>query len=127
MRERLRQYRPDADGCYKEATIVYGALKILGLEHAIPEVSALPELGPESKMHDLPEFLNALFPLGMVGYHFTHELQHIAPRGPVDVALGVSLLEEVAEKLLPAVDHLAEYLRYLNAHPKLEYNSWVKQ
>ena len=39
-------------------------------------------------------------------------------RADIDPDLGAQLLEEVADKMTPVFDHLAEYLAHLEANPR---------
>lgn len=115
--EFLRQRVPHFDGAYKEATLAYAACKILGKEHALPDGGGLrDEAVPEG--HELPEALRKVQRYGMVGYHFTHEHQHIPPRSGLDPELGLQALREAAEKMLPAVEALREYVQWLESHPR---------
>ncbi|HID05823.1 MAG TPA: hypothetical protein EYP10_01620 [Armatimonadetes bacterium] len=115
--EKLRERIPNYDGDYKEAMLAYAAARILGKEHVIPDVSILEDKDvPEGC--DLPESLREIQRYGMVGFHFTHELQHIAMRAGIDVNLGVRVFHEVAEKLLPIVEALREYVEWLEENPR---------
>lgn len=115
--ESLRQRIPNYDGNYKEAMLAYAAAKFLGKEQAIPDVSALKD---EEEPEDcgLPEPLRKVQQYGMVGYHYTHELQHIPPRSGIDVALGIQIFEEMAQKMLPVVEGLREYVQWLEENPR---------
>jgi hypothetical protein len=81
---------------------------------AIPDVAALNDV-PAGK---LPEPLRKLQRFGSVGFHYSDEMQHIPPRAGIDPDVGVELLDETAEALLPAVEHLGEYLEHLESHPR---------
>ncbi len=115
--ERLREKIPNYDSSYKEAMLAYAAAKILGKEDAIPDLNALKDENvPEGC--ELPEALRKVQRYGMVGYHFTHELQHIPVRSGINVELGVQVLDEVAEKMLPVVDGLKKYVEWLERNPR---------
>ncbi len=115
--DELRQKIPNYDGAYKEAMLAYAGAKILGKEHAIPDLSALKDAEvPEGSEQPAP--LRKVQKCGSVGYHYTHELQHIPPRAGIDVELGVRILEDAAEKMLPAVDALREYVKWLEENPR---------
>lgn len=115
--DKLRQKIPNYDSSYKEAMLAYAAAKILGKEHAIPDVSALKdEQLPEGC--ELPAPLRKIQRYGMVGYHYTHELQHIPLRSGIDVELGVQMFHEAAEKALPVVEGLQEYVKWLENNPR---------
>jgi creatinine amidohydrolase len=116
--KKLAARAPQAEGGYKEATLAYGAMKILGKAHLVPDVTTIEDRLDEVRDHQLPEFMEKLFDFGAVGFHFTDELQHIPPRGGIDPDLGVVLLEEVVEQFLPVFDLLAQYLSYLESHPR---------
>lgn len=116
--EKLRARAPHAEEGYKEATLAYGAMKILGKEHAIPDVRKIEDRQEEAGSRQLPECLRKLHSFGPVGFHYTDELQHIPPRSGIDPDLGVTLLEEAADIFVPVFGHLAEYLKYLDAHPR---------
>jgi len=115
---KLKARVPDAEGCYKEATLAYGAMKILGKGHAVPDVGKIEDRLQESKSHGLPACLEKTMGYGVVGYHYTDELQHITPRAGIDPDLGVQLLEEAAETFVPVFGHLSEYLSHLQANPR---------
>jgi len=53
-----------------------------------------------------------------VDYHYTHKLQHIPQRANIDVELGIQVLNDVAERLLPAVQALGEYVKWLEENPR---------
>lgn len=112
--EKLKARIPNGDSAYIEAMLAYGAMRVLGKEDRIPDVTSL-----EDRVHPPrePEALAKLQGFGMVGYHYTDEMEHIPPRSGIDVELGVEILDEVAEKLLPAVEHLKGYLEYLDQNP----------
>lgn len=55
---------------------------------------------------------------GMVGSHYTHELQHIPPRAGIDVELGVQALHEAAERMLPVVESSRAYVKWLDNNPR---------
>jgi len=112
--EELRKRIPNYDSNYKEAMLAYAAAKILGKEHAIPDLSKLKD----EEEGRLAEPLRKVQRYGMVGYHYTDELQHIPPRANIDVELGLKALEDVAEKLLPVVDALGEYVEWLEKNPR---------
>jgi len=115
--ERLKREISNYDGSYKEAMLAYAAAKILGKEEAIPDLSELrDEEVPEGR--GLCEPLREIQRYGTVGYHYTHELQHIPPRAGIDVELGMRVYEETAERMLPVVDALREYVRWLEEHPR---------
>ncbi|HEX29215.1 TPA: creatininase family protein [Candidatus Poribacteria bacterium] len=116
--EKLREKIPNYDDSYKEAMLAYAAAKILGKERAIPDLSELKdEEVPEGC--ELPESFRKIGRYGgMVGYHYTHELQHIPPRAGIDPELGLKVYEETAERMLPVVDALREYVRWLEEHPR---------
>jgi len=109
----VREMGLKVDGAWIEATLAFGALKILGKEHAIPDVKSLRDRYAEEEGKALPEVVRRVQRYGMVGYHFTHELQHQPPRSGVDPEFGVELLNKVAEALLPVVENLREYLEYV--------------
>ena len=115
--EKLRQRIPNFDSRYKEAMLAYAAARILGKDHVIPDLDDLEdEQVPEGC--ELPEPWRKAHQFGMVGYDYTHELQHIPPRAGIDVDLGMQVLEETAEKMLPVVDALREYVEWLERHPR---------
>ncbi|HIE50167.1 MAG TPA: creatininase family protein [Armatimonadetes bacterium] len=113
----LRERIPNFDGAYKEAMLAYAAAKVLGKGHVIPDLTALTDVEPPAGK-ELAEPLRKIQPYGMVGYHYTHELQHVPPRAGIDVDLGLQVLNEVAEKLRPVVDALGEYVRWLETNPR---------
>jgi len=103
----------EKDSAWLEATLAFGAMKLLGKEHAIPDVEKLKDRYAEAEGKALPEEVRAVQRYGMVGYHYTHELQHQPPRSGVDPDFGVELLNRVAEALLPVVENLKTYLEYV--------------
>jgi len=112
--EKARVRVPDADGAYTEAMCAYGAMKLLGKGDAIPDVTALEDV----PTGELPEPLRKLQPLGSVGFHYTDEMQHIPPRAGIDPDVGIQVLNDIAESLLPAVQYLGEYVEHLKSHPR---------
>ena len=66
----------------------------------------------------LPEPVRIIREYGLVGYHYTHELQHVPQRSHIDVELGIEFLNDVAERLLPMVEALGEYVQWLEKNPK---------
>ncbi|MFQ5808381.1 MAG: hypothetical protein ACE5JM_02080, partial [Armatimonadota bacterium] len=112
--EKARERLPDADGAHAEAMCAYGAMKLLGKEDAIPDLSALED----APAGELPEPLRKVQRFGTVGFHYTDEMQHIPPRAGIDPDVGVEVLHELAEALLPAVEHMGEYVEHLEAHPR---------
>jgi hypothetical protein len=96
--EPLKQRIPNYDRRHKEPMLAFAAAKILGKEHATPELKTLK--------------------YGMVGYHYTHELQHVPQRANIDVELGMRTLNDVAERLLPVVEALGEYVKWLEENPR---------
>ena len=103
----------NVDSVWVEATLAFGALKVLGKEHAIPDLKSLKDRYAEKEGKALPEVIRRIYRYGMVGYHFTHELQHQPPRSGIDPEFGVKLLNKVAEALLPVIEHLKEYVDYV--------------
>jgi creatinine amidohydrolase/Fe(II)-dependent formamide hydrolase-like protein len=101
------------DEAWMEATLAFGAMKIIGKEYAIPDVKSLKDRYAEAEGKGLPAELQDVQRYGMVGYHFTHELQHQPPRSGVDPNFGVELLNRVADFLLPVVENLGQYQRYV--------------
>jgi aminoglycoside 3-N-acetyltransferase len=116
--EKLKARAVQAEEGYKEATLAFGAMKILGKDSAIPDVRKIEDRQQEADSHQLPEWLRKLHSFGPVGFHYTDELQHIPPRAGIDPDLGVALLEEVAEQFVPVFDYMAQYLSYLETHPR---------
>jgi len=108
----IREMKLDVDEAWIEATLAFGALKVLGKEHVIPDLKSFKDRYAEAEGKALPEVIRKVQRYGMVGYHFTHELQHQPPRSGIDPDFGVKLLNKVADDLLPVVDHLKEYLEY---------------
>ena len=104
----------DVDEAWLEATLAFGSMKIIGKEHAIPDLKNLKDRYAEKEGKDLPEFLKEIQRYGMVGYHFSHELQHQPPRSGLDPEIGVDLLERIAMDLLPVIDHLKRYVDYVS-------------
>ncbi|RKY58602.1 MAG: hypothetical protein DRP94_05870 [Candidatus Latescibacterota bacterium] len=115
--ERLKRDVPNYDDNYKEAMLAYAAAKILGKESAIPDLGELKDEEPPEGC-ELAEPLRKVQRYGMVGYHYTHEFQHISPRAGIDVELGLKVYEETAERMLPVVDALREYVRWIEEHPR---------
>jgi hypothetical protein len=109
----LREMGIEKDGAWLEATLAFGAMKILGKEHAIPDVRMLRDRYAEAEGKGLPKELREVQRYGMVGYHYTHELQHQPPRSGVDPDFGVELLDRTAERLLPVVEKLRVYQKYV--------------
>ena len=107
--EVLREMMMEKDGAWLEATLAFGAMKILGKEHAIPDVKKLADRFADAERKDLPKDLRELQRYGMIGYHYTHELQHQPPRSGVNPDLGVKMLDAIAEKLLPVMEKLESY------------------
>lgn len=103
----------EVDAAWIEATLAFGAMKILGKEHAIPDLKRLRDRYAEEEGKALPEVIRRVQRYGMVGYHYTHELQHQPPRSGVDPDLGVEILKRVAKALSPVVENLKDYLNYL--------------
>ncbi|MBO3803387.1 MAG: creatininase family protein [Candidatus Brockarchaeota archaeon] len=99
----------DKDEAWMEATLAFGAMKIIGKENAIPDVKSLRDRHAEAEGKGLPTELQDVQRYGMVGYHFDNELQHQPPRSGVDPDFGVELLNKVANALLPVVDNLGRY------------------
>ena len=115
--QKLSRTVPNYDSRYKEAMLAYASAKILGKEHVIPDLAELKdEQVPEGR--ELPESWRRAHRFGMVGYDYTHEFQHIPPRAGIDVELGMQVLQETAEKMLPVVDALREYAAWLEQHPR---------
>lgn len=113
----LKQRMTNFDGRHKEPIAVYAAAKILGKEHIIPDLTTLKDENP-SKDEMLIEPIQTLRKFGKVGYHYTHELQHVPQRADVDIELGIEFLNDVAERLLPAVEALEEYVKWLEENPR---------
>jgi len=109
----LREMGIKKDGAWLEATLAFGAMKILGREHAIPDVRMLRDRYAEAEGKGLPKELREVQRYGMVGYHYTHELQHQPPRSCVDPDFDVELLNRTAERLLPVVEKLRIYQKYV--------------
>ena len=112
--EKARERVPEADGAYLEAMCAYGAMKLLGKEGAIPDVASLEDV-PSG---ELPEAVRNVQRFGTVGFHYTDEMQHIPPRAGIDPDMGIEILNQVAEALLPAVEHMRDYLAHLEANPR---------
>jgi len=110
----VREMGLDVDEAWLEATLAFGSMKIIGKEHAIPDLKNLKDRYAEKEGKDLPEFLKEIQRYGMVGYHFSHELQHQPPRSGLDPEIGVDLLERIAMDLLPVIDHLKRYVDYVS-------------
>jgi hypothetical protein len=115
--EILKREIPNFDGRHKEINAVYAAARILGKEHLIPEPGTLrDEDPPEDEM--LVEPVRVIREYGLVGHHYTHELQHVPQRAHVDVELGIEFLNDVAERLLPVVKALGDYVEWLEENPR---------
>ena len=115
--EKWREKIPNFDSAYKEAMMAYAAARMLRKEHAIPDLTALKdEQVPAGS--ELAEPLRQVQRYGMVGYHYTHEHQHIPPRAGIDLDIGLQLFHEAAEKMLPVVKALRDYVKWLESHPR---------
>ncbi|MGQ9515384.1 MAG: creatininase family protein [Thermoproteota archaeon] len=103
------------DEAWMEATLAFGAMKILGKDHAIPDLKSLKDRYAEADGKGLPVELLEVQRYGMVGYHFTHELQHQPPRSGIEPEFGVELLNKIADALLPVVENLKHYQKYVES------------
>lgn len=115
----MGEMKLDKDEAWMEAALAFGAMKILGKEHAIPDVKALRDRYAEAEGKGLPDEVQGVQRYGMVGYHYTDELQHQPPRSGVDPEIGVELLNRTAEYLLPVVKNLRLYQKYVEQYPKI--------
>jgi hypothetical protein len=108
----LREMGERRDEAWMEASLAFGAMRILGKGHAIPDVKALKDRYAEAEGKDVPAEVQEVQRYGMVGYHYTHELQHQPPRSGVDPEIGIKLLNRTAEELIPVVENLRLYQKY---------------
>ena len=119
--EPLKQKIPNYDPRHKEPMLSSAAAKIPGKEQAIPDLNILEDADP-SEDQMLPEPLRKIQEYGgkygNVGYHFTHELQHVPQRASINIELGIETLNKMAEKLLPAVEALGNYVKCLEEKPR---------
>jgi len=120
--EMLERGISNYDKRHKEPMLAFAAAKILGKECAIPDLKILKDADP-SEDEQLAEPIRKIEEYGMVGYHYTHELQHVPQRANIDVELGIRALNDVAERLLPAVEALGEYVEWLEKNPR----DWIKK
>jgi hypothetical protein len=112
-RQLLHEMGVEKDEAWMEAALAFGAMKILGKEYALPNIGALKDRYAEAEGRDLPEVVRDVQRYGMVGAHYTDELQHQPPRSGVDPDLGVELLNKTAAELIPVVENLRLYRQYV--------------
>mgnify|MGYP000324196293 CR=1 FL=1 len=98
------------DGAWLEATLLFASLKVLGKEHLIPKLEAIRTL--EGPPIELPGLYDIWRLGGRVGYRYTHFLQHVPPRGNIDLDYGAELLERVSEVLVELAKPLKLYVEY---------------
>lgn len=103
------KYVDPADGPLCEATLLAGAMRILGKEHLI-DVEAWKDADLE---HPEPEALRRVMKFGNVGHHYPSEMCHQPPRANVDPGKGAAMLEEAAESCANIADDLGVYIEYL--------------
>jgi creatinine amidohydrolase/Fe(II)-dependent formamide hydrolase-like protein len=105
---------PNYDGAFKEACMSYAAMKVMGMEALIPDPTALRDENPSIEAGTTrPEVVEQVGAYGVIGAHYTHHLQHQPPRAGLSVELGMEMLEEAVQKLLPAAEALGAYVAHL--------------
>ncbi len=117
--EKWAQRISNFDGAFKEACMSYAAMKVLGWEEFIPDLTELEDEYADALGRDLPDAVKRITEYGMVGYHYTDDLQHQPPRKGLSVELGMEMLEEAVASLEDAAEDMAEYLKYLEKIGKL--------
>lgn len=115
--EPLKQRIPNYDRRHKEPMLAFASAKILGKECAIPDLAVMKDEDPPEN-EQLAEPVRRILEYGMVGHHYTHELQHVPQRANIDVELGIQTLHSVAEKFLPVVEALGDYVKWLEENPR---------
>ncbi|MHC4712390.1 MAG: creatininase family protein [Planctomycetota bacterium] len=115
----LREVLGSDDDALAEATLLAGALRILGREHLI-DTASWPD---EQLVPPGPESLIRLTRIGSVGFYYPSERAHQPSRAGVEAAKGVEIIERAADKLAPAAGDLDDYIKYLEDNPP-ETRDW---
>ena len=115
-------------GNFGETLIGLASLRILGLERPIPCPSWARERKEDDGEGDQPAEIHgdvsALRRLGMVGWRYHEEREHgnhgtagITWKGRSDLDMAVEVLEKCADSVLPALESLDRYRRWLESRP----------
>ncbi len=99
----------DEDGAYVEASLLLGALKLLGKEHLL-DLSGIKEdvaWAPRPKCIEGIQKTGAWF-----GHYYNDDTQHIPPRAGCSAEKGVQAIRYSAETISSVVDHWADYMEY---------------
>ncbi len=118
-RETLLEVLGSDDEPLAEATLMAGALRVLGKEDLIE-----PGQWKDEKLVPAgPECFGKLTRIGSVGFYYRSERSHQPSRSGVDAAEGVEIIERAVEKAAPAAVALGDYIRYLEDNPA-EKRTW---
>jgi len=124
--EPVRKLLAEYEGSAGEAIIDYAALRLLGRERPIaePELARKGLRSGEDQNPEIREAVRILRSRGTRGFRYDSEREHsshgtvgLTYKGEPDLALGLKILDALADYLLPAVDALKAHRDYLKAHP----------
>jgi creatinine amidohydrolase len=96
-----------------EATVLAGALRILGKESTVDP----SKWTDEEHVPVEPESLRRIQKVGGVGYYYRSERSHQPSRADVDPAKGVKIIERAVEAARNLVSDLDEYMDFLADNP----------
>jgi creatinine amidohydrolase/Fe(II)-dependent formamide hydrolase-like protein len=83
----------DVDNSYKEHALLMASLSILGAKPSMLKIAA------DDYLIRKPTGVSRLRKVGILGYHYARETEHIAPRANVSVDAGLLYIAEVVERL----------------------------
>lgn len=108
------------DGHYIEAALLAGALKILGRNDLLSQLK-LEEIKKDAHVKLGPHSLTKIFEAGgTVGYFFTDETQHVAPRANISPEKGELVIKKSAEKITSIMGPWKEYVKVARDLGKLK-------
>jgi len=91
----------------KEASLVLGALQILGM----PNLYSESEMSYEEHAPSFPDSLKRLWSVGVVGYFMQDPRQHACPTKYVSLEKGVDFINKQEEFLVPFMDDIDKYAK----------------
>jgi hypothetical protein len=96
----------DVDNSYKEHALLMASLSILGAKAGMLKVAT------EDCLIQKPAGVSRLRRVGILGYHYSRETEHIAPRANVSVDSGLLYIAEVVERLAGLLRDCDENLQW---------------
>lgn len=104
----IRRLAGEADPAWLEACLAYASLTVLGKGHLVPDTNKLKRAEPPPI--EAPGLEDIWRLGGVVGFRYTHPLQHMPPREGISVERGLELLRGAARALADMAEPLKLYV-----------------